>query len=83
MSKWSREFPKEEGCYWFYGYRYGKYDRPNGETVKPELMFMEVHRCANGFMYVASGQFMYESEVEEAHFMKVDLPKLPDLSENS
>jgi len=23
-NKWSKEFPKKEGDYWFYGYRYGK-----------------------------------------------------------
>ena len=74
---WSTEFPKEVGEYWFYGYRYGKISV--GREVEPELMFIEARRCSNGFLYIAAGQHMFESEVEEPHFKKVDLPELPDM----
>ena len=72
---WSTEFPQEEGWYWFCGYRYGKMwgDRVN----KPELIFVEVSKCVNGLMYAANGTFMFKSEVEEPHFQKAILPKLP------
>ena len=74
---WSTEFPKEKGDYWFYGYRYGKVSV--GRECKPELMFVEVSGCSNGLLYIAAGQFMYESEVEEPHFKKIDLPELPKM----
>lgn len=76
---WKQEFPKEEGYYWFYGYRHGKksYSKDN----KPELMLIKVRKIQNGFMYVGNGQFVYESEVECPHFKKADLPELPKLEE--
>ena len=77
MSRWTKTFPKEEGLYWFYGYRYGK--ESCGYPCKPELMLLKVREISNGFMYAADGQFMYEKEVECPHFQKVDLPELPKI----
>ena len=77
---WTKKFPKEKGMYWFYGYRYGKINC--GDEYEPELMFVEVRKILNGFIYVASGQYIYKSEVEEPHFQKVILPELPKLEEN-
>lgn len=74
---WSTEFPIEEGEYWFYGYRYGKISV--GRECEPELMFVEVRKASNGFLFIASGHMMWESEVEEPHFKKVDLPELPKM----
>ena len=50
-----------------------------GRECEPELIYVEVRGCSNGFLYIAAGQMMYESEVEEPHFMKVDLPELPEM----
>ncbi len=72
--KWTTEFPQEAGWYWFYGYRYGK---KSIAFIKPELILVEVRKCVNGFMYVGNGVFIYKKEVEEPHFQKVILPKLP------
>lgn len=77
IRKWSTKFPTEEGFYWFYGYRYGKVSC--GFKEEPELMSLKVMKCANGFLYASNGQMMYESEVEEPHFIKAELPELPDL----
>lgn len=79
--KWLTEFPQSEGWYWFYGYRYGKYwgTGENRTLNKPELMLVEVNKCANGFMYVANGAFMYNSEVEKPHFLEAVVPELPRL----
>jgi len=74
MYEWTTEWPTEPGMYWFYGYRYGK---DNDE--KPEMQLLEVSKIANGFMYIAEGNFMYKSEVEEAHFQKAILPKAPKI----
>ncbi len=82
MLMWSTEFPQEEGLYWFYGYQRGKWwgTGENRTLNKPDLMMVEVRKCANDFMYVANGQFMFESEfVEEPHFQKAVIPELPKL----
>ena len=79
MNNWIKEFPTEPGSYWFYGYRYGKISC--GHDCEPELIFVEVSKISNGFMYVANSQFIFESEVEEPHFKKVELPELPELEE--
>lgn len=77
--KWSTKFPKKSGNYWFYGYRYGKISC--GEETKPEWMIVRIRKCANGFLNIDSGgQFMYEQEVEEAHFAPLELPEFPELS---
>jgi len=76
MQKWSKVFPKKEGLYWFYGYRYGKMSC--GKKQQPELMLVKVVKGrSNVFMYIASGQFMYETKVECPHFQKVTLPIFP------
>lgn len=75
--QWSTEFPMEPGNYWFYGFRYGRVSC--GYKCKPELMFMTVLKCSNGLLYVADGQFVYDHEVEDAHFLKVTLPELPEI----
>lgn len=75
---WSKEFPTEEGDYWFYGYRYGRISC--GTKCEPEWMRVEVHKSASGLLYIAEGQFMYKSEVEDAHFMKIEYPEPPKLS---
>jgi len=48
--KWSTKFPKEEGNYWFYGYRYGKHWGVGESSFnKPEWMILTVRKCANVF----------------------------------
>ncbi len=79
MSKennWTKEWPNKLGFYWFYSYRYGKISC--GQECEPELMFMTVRKVSGGVMYTADGQFVYKSEPEEAWFMKVELPELPN-----
>ena len=76
--KWIKEFPKEEGTYWFYGYRYGKVSC--GIATKPEFMLVKVSQDGNrNPMYIADVHFMFEREVEEAHFMKAEFPAPPDI----
>ena len=75
-NKWSKEFPKKEGSYWFYGYRYGKISC--GQPNKKEWMFLKVRKCANGMIYSANGQFMHKSEVEEPLFTPIVFPELPN-----
>ena len=73
---WTKEWPKEEGTYWFYGYRYGKISC--GNPCKPEYCFVEVSKIANGLMFKTNGQFLFKSKPEEAYFQKVELPDPPE-----
>lgn len=78
MRQWVREFPKKEGWYWFYGFQFGRIEC--GDAVEPQLLTVKVRKCSDGFIYVADGQFMFPSEVEEPHFKKMELPtNLPQI----
>lgn len=74
--KWTKKFPNKEGLYWFYGYRYGK-SMGSLPDNKKEFMLVSVRKITNGFLIVANGQFMEESELEEALFCKTEYPKIP------
>jgi len=74
-TKWSKEFPKTTGDYWFYGYRYGKISC--GKPCQKEWMRLKVRKCSNGMMYIAEGQFMDEQEVVEPLFTPIVFPALP------
>ena len=77
--EWTQEWPTEPGLYWFYSYRYGMISC--GFKQKPKLMMMAVSKCANGFMYTADGQFVFDGEPEHAWFTKVITPDLPVISD--
>jgi hypothetical protein len=79
-NKWTKTFPQKAGNYWFYGYRYGKVSC--GTPSKPEWMVVKVRKCANGLLFIdGNGQFLHAKEVEEAHFLPLDLPEFPTVSE--
>ena len=82
MDKWSTEFPTEPGWYWFYGYRYGGiFKIVCGDVEEPELCQVKVLSVAeNKIILIAD---MYESEVECPHFMRMDIPDLPEIEENA
>ena len=69
--RWFKEFPKKEGIYWFYGYRF------KGEEEK-EFLFVKVRKISNGLMHVTEGQFMGESETGEGLFCKAEYPEVPN-----
>ena len=73
--EWTQNWPNKVGFYWFYGYRYGK--GSGNFKCKKELHLVEVSKCSNGLMYIASGQFLFKSEPEDAVFQKTILPELP------
>jgi len=78
--KWTTKFPTKAGNYWFYGYRYGKINC--GTPTKPEWMVIKVRKCANGFLATDShGQFFYEKETQDAHYLPLELPDFPQVSE--
>ena len=69
------KIPTEVGDYWFYGYRYGKISC--GHKTDKELVLCQVRKIANGTMLTGNGQFIEESEIEEAQFIPATLPELP------
>ena len=70
--EWSNDWPKEEGWYWAYG------NWSSSQAHHPsELHPVQVQKISNGFMYVASGNFVYKSDFK-AVFMPMDLPALPE-----
>lgn len=75
MSKWTKKWPKKEGDYWMYSYRYGRISC--GSPAKPEFSLVKVRKVSNGFMYSADGGFLFEKEPEEAWFKKFEYPDLP------
>lgn len=77
--KWTKKFPNKEGLYWFYGYRYGKISC--GQPCEKEFHLVKVRKISNGFMTTTEGQFMEESEVEEALFCKTEYPEIPNYEE--
>lgn len=74
--EWSTEIPTEPGQYWFYGYRYGK--ESCGRKQEPVFVYVEVRGVSGGkTMMVGEGQFMFKAEIEEAHFLPINLPEAP------
>jgi hypothetical protein len=79
MSKWTTKWPKKNGLYWFYGWRYGRQYQLKGEPIAPELSLVEARKISNGMMYVVRGIFWGPSEGGIGLFCKADLPVLPDV----
>jgi hypothetical protein len=69
--KWSSIWPTEPGVYWFYGVR------TKSREFEPGLYFVRVWKIANGWAYVADGNFLFEGEGAKGFFSPVELPILP------
>lgn len=61
-NNWTTEWPKKEGLYWFYGYRY----RDNNYPLKINLV--SVMEVSNGFLYSINGAFWFEEEAGNGYF---------------
>lgn len=77
---WNNEFPERVGYYWFYGWRFGYKKGFQDEYPKPELHVVKVRRASNGFVYICSGNFMYESD-GVGFWKELPSPCLPDYSD--
>jgi len=77
MNKWTRDFPSENGMFWFYGYAWGK-----GSRAEPELecckVMGPVSNSSGGTSFLAStgGAFVFENEAIGL-WMKIEIPELP------
>jgi len=78
MSKWTKDWPTEEGDYWFYGWRFGDMNRNTGKQDPPEFSHVEVRRNGSGqLMLITRGHFFYKAEGAIGVFLKIDLPTPP------
>jgi hypothetical protein len=78
MAKWTKTWPKKNGFYWFYGWRFGKYnDFVTGKPEEPEISFVEVRKVSNGFLHITNGYTLEEDA--DGMWLKVNLPELPKL----
>ena len=69
---WNKEWPKEPGWYWCYGYEFRDEGKP------PYLFPVEVHIDGIGhLMYITKGHFLYKAEGATGVWQKMELPKLP------
>ena len=59
QNSWQDDWPKEEGLWWFYGWRYGKVGF-GGDPRIPELCLVEVRGpiASGSFIYVTHGVFL-------------------------
>jgi hypothetical protein len=67
MMGWSKEIPKKEGFYWFFGAQF------KGEN--PELKFVRVWRLSKGlFAYICEGGQMYKEEMGRGFWKVIKRP---------
>lgn len=69
---WSSEFPKEAGCYWFYGVRNVRIT-----TSQPKLLMTEACSTSNGISVVCDGDWMYPGQTK-GKWKKMDTPDIPE-----
>ena len=81
MPKWTKEWPRKSGKYWFYGWLWGDTKDLNGKLKEPELEYVKVDKIPNSFMYVTHGAFIYKSEKHIGLWSPIELPELPVLPE--
>lgn len=70
--EWKNKWPTQVGCYWFYGYPYGR-------GSKPEWNFINVIKISNGTMVTRNGAFWFEKEGWIGRFSEIQLPQPPDI----
>jgi len=74
-TKWTKDWPKKKGHYWFYGWRFKR--QPGDE---PGLFFVEVAISGNKVpIHITMGHFLYKEEGAEGMWSVPELPELPDL----
>jgi hypothetical protein len=72
--RWTETWPEESGSWWWL------YARVWGDK-KPTLYPVQVRRIANGVAYIASGHFLFKSEVEgPAFWTRIVMPPLPPVT---
>lgn len=67
---WTKDFPKKDGFYWFYG-------KPWAESKKDDLFVIQVNGEKYGKIHAQTlGTFVYKG-IAKGVFMVIDTPELP------
>ncbi|MHA1483359.1 MAG: hypothetical protein ACTSQA_07985 [Candidatus Heimdallarchaeaceae archaeon] len=74
-TKWTNEPPTKEGYYWFFGWTWATPD--DLLTTKKELVFVDVRKISNGFVYICKGALIYpRSENHIGVWVKIEMPNM-------
>lgn len=76
---WSREWPKEAGCWWFYGWKYGK---ETSDKPRLHLVSLVTIACGN-LMMIGDGHSWNSEDGHDGWFAKAVLPFPPTESSAS
>jgi hypothetical protein len=79
MSEWTKEWPRKEGEYWFYGWLWGDTKNFDGKPKDPQLEYVAVTKIPNSIVYVTQGALIYKSEKHIGLWSPIELPELPVL----
>jgi hypothetical protein len=74
---WTSEWPKESGCYWFYGTRHGRTGE-NGNVIH-STFFVKAHQNPQGLVLVCEGQFLFREDGAKGFWLKAELPAQPTI----
>ena len=77
---WTKEIPKENGTYWFYGWIYGTKKLPNGKPRDPTVELVDVIKVSNGFLFSVGGSVIDERKAL-GKWMRRVRPPLPTLED--
>ena len=69
--KWTSRWPTKPGWYWLYGKRF------SDDII--QLNPVEVVLAKTGPVYITRGSFLYRTEGAIGFWVKMILPKLPDI----
>lgn len=76
--EWSKEWPKEPGFYWFYGFRFQNSKDPELQLAR----FFASGPDGRQLVGVDRSGFIYDSELGLRRWAKAETPELPDLEAN-
>ena len=76
---WQDEWPREEGLWWFYGWRFKKSPFSKAEEP-PRLHVVSVGLSGNNvFMYTCEGAYLNKRLGSTGKWAKLIMPNLPDV----
>jgi hypothetical protein len=77
--EWTKEWPKEKGEFWFYGWAHRRYDVESMLYCEPEISLVKVRGTAieGSFAYIAGSHFIYEKQAIGV-WKPAELPEVPE-----
>lgn len=79
QTQWTKDWPTDEGWYWFYGTRWNRDGSPNGESdTTKKLHVVKVVIAANDIaIHLCQGVPIYKFEGAKGVWTPVQMPDLP------